>query len=93
MLRPRGKNAPRDPVSIVHPKCAMWDIHNVTIGDITDPEPSPGGNVVLEIEAYEWAQPSKVNKPAEKPKDESDGWNIPLEKLPPSQSPKQGFSG
>jgi hypothetical protein len=93
LLRPRGKNAPRDPVAIVHPKCAFWDINSVTIGDITDPDPPAGGNVVIEIDAFEWTpEASKVNKPAEKPKDEAEGWGVPLKSLPPSQSPR-GFSG
>lgn len=91
ILRPRGKKAARDPLSIVHPKTAFWGIDAVSIGEIHDPAPGPGETVIIKIEAYEWVSaPPEVNKPTKKPKDETDteAWQgIPFRELPPSQSP------
>lgn len=94
MLRPRGKTEPKNPLKIVHPKCAMWGIDVVTIGQISDPAPRNGGTLVLKIKAFEWTpEPSPVKAMAKKPEDSSDadngGWNIPLQQLPPSMSPNR----
>ncbi|MDX1526973.1 MAG: hypothetical protein R3337_00010 [Gammaproteobacteria bacterium] len=90
-LRPRGKNQARQPVKIVHPKCAFWGIDAVTIGKIHDPAPSAGDSVIIRIQMFEWApEPTEVNAQSKKPKDASDGadgWDIPLRRLPPSQNP------
>lgn len=91
MLRPRGKSEPRNPLAIVHPKCAFWGIDVVTIGQIQDPAPIGGGSVVVMIRAFEWTpEATEVAKPQEKPQDgteQGDGWDIPLQRLPPSQNP------
>jgi hypothetical protein len=69
-LRPRGKNRGRAPVKAAHPMLALFGVAALAIGDIKANQPNPGGFMVVEISAWEYAAaptPVKKKKKDEKP--------------------------
>lgn len=74
LLRPVAKGKARDPLEITHPNAQLWGIDVVTIADISSPSPSPGGSMIITINAVQWfPAPTPAKKPAKKPKSGSSG--------------------
>lgn len=78
LIRPRNLFAPRDPLEIAHPMTRLWGINVVIGGEIESEHPKPGGTKVVTFTVEEYADPTKVNKSATKPKDDNEDqdWNV-----------------
>jgi len=55
VLRPRAKNAAREPIQFAHPNTEFWGITAVTIKTVDSPMPEAGGLWRVSFKAIEWS--------------------------------------
>ena len=70
-IHKRDDGGKLEPITIVHPQAALWNVGQVMIGDVSIPSPSPGGSVIVTIKATEYRKPEPLKKkPPPRPADE-----------------------
>jgi hypothetical protein len=94
IIRPRAYDRAHDPIEIGHPNARLWDINVVTIGQISSPQPGPGGALKIKITAHEWhPEPKEVKKAKEKPEDGDTPEHMAKELLGKADPPSTSGAG